>query len=106
MSASKKKGTGYETEVLRAFLAAGFDGERTAPTLPYDVNIHAKATMAGHQVNALLTRPNHGRTLVTIDLPTFLDLLGSRGYGARIECKRYHAFAHHTIYEAKFFRGH
>jgi hypothetical protein len=60
--------------------------------------------MAGRQVDALVTRPDRGQALVTITLPEFLDLLGYRGYGARVECKRYSRFSLHTIFESKFGR--
>ena len=100
----KQKGTGYETEIERAGILAGFTARRVEPGLPWDVELDAKPSMAGHRINALATRPDYGRTLVTITLPDFLDVLGYRGYGARIECKRYRRFALHTIFEGKFSR--
>lgn len=104
-NAPKKKGTGGETELLRRFHDAGFAGRRTSPGLPFDLDI-TPAPNYGHdeQLNALATRPDHGRWLVTITLDDFLRLLGRYGWGARVEVKRYARFAHHAIYEDKFGR--
>jgi hypothetical protein len=103
MNASKKKGTKGETDLLRRFLDAGFIARRTAPTLPYDIDVHAHPSMA-RRVDVLATRPDRGRWLVTITLDEFLDLLRYRGYGARVESKRYRHFSLHTIFERKFGR--
>lgn len=98
----KKKGTSAETELKARFEAAGFvDAARTSPGLPFDVNVPGRLP---RQVGALATRPDRGRWLVTITLDDFLDLLRYRGYGARVESKRYARFALHSIFEKKFGR--
>lgn len=98
----KAKGTGGEREVKRAAEEAGFTVDRMPPSSKYDLRIHAKPSMAGRSVNALATRPDAGRWLVTIPLFEFLDLLGYRGYGAHVEVKRYKRFVHHRIFTEKF----
>lgn len=98
----KQKGTGGERELVMAFSAAGFYPKRTSPGLEYDIDVPSAPHMGGRQVDALATRPDRGRWLVTITLPEFLDLLGYRGYGARVESKRYHRFSLHSLFEGKF----
>ena len=100
----KAKGTGGETELLRLLGIHGL--VRTPASSPVDL------ARPGWDpaIEVLATRPDHGQWLMTIDLPTFLSLLGAldhAGEGApplrlSIEVKRYKKFAHHTLYEGKF----
>jgi len=53
-------------------------------------------------LDVLATRPDGGRSLVVLTLEDLMTLLGPSGRGAHVECKRFHAFAHHTIFEGKF----
>lgn len=98
----KRKGTAFETEIVRAAREHGLRAERTAPTSPYDVVINMDSDGLAEVVNALATRPDRGQTLVTIPLSVFFDLLDVTGVEAHVECKRYARFALHAIYESKF----
>ncbi len=98
----RKKGTGYETEIVREAEGFGLTAERQPSGARYDIGIRGGT---GRTIDGLATRPDHGQSLVTIKLSDFLHLLASHGDGAHIECKRYKSFAHHTIFESKFGKG-
>lgn len=98
----KKKGTAAETELLRLLRDYRLSAMRTSPGMEYD--IHVTSELEDGSVDALATRPDRGQWLVTIPLREFAELLAYRGYGARIEVKRYRRFALHTIFENKFGR--
>ena len=93
----KKKGTAGETELLGHL---GPRYHRTAPTLPYDIR------RAGHApaINSLATRPDRGQWLVTVDLPTFMELVGDERE-VHVEVKRYKRFSIHEIWRKKFGNG-
>ena len=107
---SKAKGTGGETELLRALETYGLDGlRRTSPGQLFDIE------RDGHNpVEALATRPDHGQWLVTVKLDDFAEMYAAldqdsqdewrRWVGLRIEVKRYKRFSLHTIFEGKFGR--
>ena len=56
-------------------------------------------------MEALATRPDRGRWLITIPIEDYLTLLGPSEYGADVEVKRYARFAIHAIYEDTFGRA-
>lgn len=108
---SKAKGTGGETELLRALLGRGVLGvRRTSPGKLWD--LERPAEDANDYINALATRPDRGQWLVTLSLDDFCALVryddtasGERGIplsGLRVEVKRYARFALHRIFESKF----
>lgn len=102
----KKKGTGYETEVVNAALEAGFEAERRPAGHPYDVLIHGDPDGASvwprRVVEGLAMRPDRGGTLVSVRLEDFLFLLAQVGLPAHLECKRFARSAHHSIFAKKF----
>lgn len=103
MTASKQKGTGGETELLRMMETVGFVVRRTTPGERYDLDVTVgRWPIFERAVEVLATRPDHGRWLVTVDLPDFMDMLMHSGLGAHIEVKRYKRFSLHAIYEGKF----
>ena len=101
----KRKGTGYETEVARAFEAAGFEVHRTEPGLNFDIRVLGRGPQRVRSMPMLATRPDRGETLVSLRLPDLLTLLGPAGYGAHVECKRRGgSLWHHSIFAQKFGR--
>src|SRR5512132_1468888 len=95
---AKKKGTGFEREVMEALEGVGFKPYRTSPGSPWDIVVPGQEPF-----EVLATRPDRGEALVTLPLKDFIELLREYNrhgddYGARIECKRFARFAHHTIY--------
>ncbi len=105
MTASKQKGTGGETELLRLFEEAGFTTNRTGAGEVYDLRVIGYLLgQAGTAVEALATRPDRGRWLVTVELPRFIEFLRCSGLSAHVEVKRYKRFSLHGIWESKFGR--
>jgi hypothetical protein len=110
MTASKQKGTGGETELLRKLADYGIEVRRTPASTTYDLDREGK-----FPIEVLATRPDRGRWLLTMDLETFASLLNSHdrealslGYsrdGLHIEVKRYARFVVHSIFEKKFGRS-
>lgn len=98
----KKKGTGFETEMERAFEAAGFEVHKTGEGESFDLRVVGTGPQRVRSLPMLATRPDRGESLVTLRLPDLLTLLGPSGYGAHVECKRYARFALHTIFRKKF----
>lgn len=100
---SKKKGTGGETELLRLFAERGVTLVRTPPGTLWDLEMPGESP-----IQALATRPDRGEWLVTVDLPTFIDMAQALGFvydvGLRVEVKRYARFALHSIWDKKFGR--
>lgn len=100
----RKKGTGFETEVMRQL---GWPGlRRTPPGTNWDIELPGE-----DYFEVLATRPDRGRTLVTLPLTDFavlFDLYNNMVPGAqaglKIECKRYARLQVHTLYESKFSR--
>lgn len=101
---AKQKGTGGETELVgelngrfgpdtfrRSWANAAYDLYRVATEFPHL-----------QPVEALATRPDRGRWLVTVDLHDFMDLIEGHKLPVHIEVKRYARFALHTIFEQKF----
>lgn len=99
----KKKGTGYETEVVSRGKDFGLDIFRTSPGMPYDVEVRGNT---GRIIEALTARADRGRSLVLIPLDDLFHMLAEHGDGAHIECKRYARVSLHTIYERKFDAAH
>ncbi len=99
MSRARAKGTRFETEVVNALRDRGLDAQRMPASSRYDIQVRGNT---GRDTNALVTRPDYGTTLVTISFVDFMHLLSEHGDGARIECKRFKKFAHHSIYADKF----
>lgn len=101
----KKKGTAYETEIARVFDANGFRAERRDQGSRFDVTVFP-SDVPYQVMDVLATRPDRGKTLVSLDLEDFLDLfVGTlNSIELHVECKRYARFAHHAIYESKFGR--
>jgi hypothetical protein len=95
----RKKGTAYETEVVREIEGSGLQATRTPAGSRYDISVKGGT---GRTIDGLATRTDRGQSLVTIRLQDFIHLLTSHGDAAHIECKRYKSFAHHTIFESKF----
>lgn len=105
----KKKGTGGETELKDLLHDARGHASfrvwtRTAPTLPYDLHGTGFPGLTQPPIEALATRPDRGRWLVTIALDDFIDFLHSSDREVHVEVKRYARFALHTIFEKKFGR--
>jgi hypothetical protein len=97
----RQKGTKFETEVCRAF---GYSTlKRTAASTKWDLE-----EVGPSPIEILATRPDRGRTLVSLRLEDFAALydayclLQSARPGLRIECKRYARFEHHRIFTEKF----
>lgn len=101
---SKKKGTAYETELVRFFESNAFKARRLENGSRHDIEVRSRYDEDDRVVEALATRPDRGRTLVAVRLEDFFDLLDAAGWGANVEAKRYAQFAHHTIFEKKFGR--
>ncbi|MEM2973342.1 MAG: hypothetical protein QXS50_04250 [Candidatus Caldarchaeum sp.] len=109
---SKKKGTMGEAEVLKLCYDAGIEVARTAPGTPYD--LESIATPGTEMVDCtpfevLVTRPDRGRWLATLDFNALLSLFRQletvfpgKALPLRIEVKRYHRLAIHNIFETKF----
>jgi hypothetical protein len=110
---SKKKGTGGETELLRLLEIKGM--VRTPPASPWDLERPellpdldwqpADVTIVPDPpLNALATRPDNGKWLVTVDLDTFRELVRRSFWTGpiRVEVKRYARFALHGIWAKKF----
>ena len=99
MSKSRAKGTRLESDIRNAGLDLGLDISREPMGARWDLTVRGST---GRTIEALATRPDFGKTLVSIPLADFLHLLVSHGDSARIECKRYAKFAHHSIYTDTF----
>jgi hypothetical protein len=114
---SKKKGTGGETELLRLLSINGM--VRTPPASPWDLerpgtfddeawadgyDLTDVTIMPDPPLNALATRPDNGKWLVTVDLDTFRELVRRSFWTGpiRVEVKRYARFALHGIWVKKF----
>jgi len=95
----KAKGTGGETELVRALELEGL--VRTPPGTLWDLELPGLTPA----LNVLATRPDRGQWLLTVDLPTFQHLVGEDACGLRIEVKRYKRFSLHSIFESKFGRS-
>ena len=95
----RKKGTGFESFIVKEAEGYGLEATRTSAGARYDVDIRGGT---GRSIEGLATRPDRGQPLVTIRLADFFHLLASHGDGAHIEAKRYKAFRHHAIFESKF----
>ena len=97
----RKKGTGFETDVVNKANAAGLEATRTPAGTVYDIDIKGST---GRTIEALVTRPDRGRPLATIRLEDLFHLLREHGDKAHLECKRYARFSLHSIFEGKFGR--
>jgi len=93
----KAKGTGGETELLRALRDRGITVQRTSAGKTFDLQRLGEAPV----IQALATRPDYGQWLVTMRLDDFALLLPNP-CGLEIEVKRYKRFSHHGIFESKF----
>lgn len=99
----KKKGTGYETELVRFFDGEVFTACRLENGSRHDIKVRSIGVEDDRIVEALATRPDRGHTLVSVRLEDFFDLLEDAGWaGANIEAKRWARFAHHEIFRKKF----
>lgn len=97
MNPPKKKGTGYETELVNAFEAVGYVARRTPAGSRFDIEVLGPRM---DPVNVLATRPDRGRTLISITLDDLFRIIPMNTL--HIEAKRYKRFALHTLYEEKF----
>lgn len=110
MTASKQKGTGGETELMRLVNASGVMELRRMPaSAMYDLGPVNPGETKHRDLPILATRPDRGRWLVTLDLNDFLDLLFNMYHGwyvpnVMVEVKRYKRFSLHSIFEKKFGR--
>jgi hypothetical protein len=95
----KQKGTGGEREVVLELRMRGIDAVREPASAAWDITVRGST---GRTINALATRPDHGRWLVTIPFEDFAHILAEHGDNAHIEVKRYARFALHTIFGKKF----
>lgn len=98
----KKKGTGAETELKSKLNAEGIEVHRTSPGMLYDLERPGDKDV--EPIEALATRPDKGRWLVSVDLDDFMYMVNFLApyIPLHIEVKRYKQFAHHRIYEEKF----
>lgn len=96
MTASKQKGTGGETELLRRMNLR--DMVRTPPATTYDL---ARPGLSP-PVEVLATRPDKGEWLMTLRLEDFLHIFEGDACELRVEVKRYKRFSLHTIFTSKF----
>jgi Holliday junction resolvase len=93
----RKKGTGYETELVNAFEAEGYVARRMEAGHRFDIEVLGPRL---DPINVLATRPDRGRTLVTVSLEDLFRLIPMNSL--HVEAKRYKRFALHTLYEEKF----
>ncbi len=77
MSASKKKGTAGETELLAELLELLPHLRRTPPGSKWDLEHQGDEGAVVFDI--LATRPDRGRWLVTMSLDSFRDLVGDLG---------------------------
>lgn len=106
----RKKGTGGETELIALLDANGLTMRRTPASSPYDLLREG----LGDPLEALATRPDRGRWLVTLRAEDFAQLVVQRDANAlangrparpvHVEVKRYARFSLHSIFEGKFGR--
>lgn len=100
---SKAKGTGGENEAAAELIIIyGRTFARTTAGEAWDLHTTDDVPGAG-VANLLMTRPDYGRWLLT-GPPDDLRRSFLYGTSIRVEVKRYHRFALHTIYEKKFGR--
>lgn len=106
MTASKQKGTGGETELLRFLnLYNGFKLVRNPPSALSDLSQDGDK---GRYLRILATRPDRGRWLVTMDVQDFAEMVAFQSqhssirYMMDVEVKRYKRFSLHSIFEKKF----
>jgi hypothetical protein len=97
VSFSRGKGTRFETKILRRLINAGFKARRMPMGARYDIEVDGYPDL--EPIRALATEPDRGQTLVTVDLNDFLGLLLYSGIAARIECKKWRSFPHHTLWK-------
>ena len=98
----KAKGTGFEREIKNRLEAAGFRVRRTPASARFDLEVEGHPIMEEVEpLHALITRPDHGRALVTVSLEDFMGMLFHSGFYAWLECKRYKKMAHHTLFETE-----
>jgi hypothetical protein len=106
----RKKGTSGETELLRLLDANGLTMRRTPAASTYDLLREGDA--APPPIEALATRPDRGRWLVTLRAEDFAQLVAAVDDDRRasnlpldevhVEVKRFARFSLHTIFEGKF----
>ncbi len=94
----KQKGTAGETEFVRVLQAHGIKADRVKNGQSYDVFAEGKPG----SIQALATRPDRGRWLVSVPADEFCELLRLSGRSSTIEVKRWRKFVHHTIWQGKF----
>lgn len=97
MTASKQKGTGGETELLRLLALPGL--VRTPASSTYDLSRPAVGPWFGPPIQALATRPDRGQWLITLRATDFAELVGETEAPLEIEVKRYRRFSLHSIFE-------
>lgn len=106
MNKPRRKGTAGETEFVNAAFAHGVVFERMPASSTFDLRRVVKHTEAAEliePINALATRPDRGRWLVTMTAEDFWYLLKAfPNRRSRVEVKRFKGFAHHTLFEEKF----
>lgn len=98
---SKKKGTGFETDIVNRGLDYGLDIFRKEAGNRYDIEVRGST---GRTIEALVARADRGKALVTIRLDDFFHILQEHGDNAHIEAKRLARVALHSIFEEKFGR--
>lgn len=107
MTASKQKGTGGETELLRLLATRGIFVVRKPASAPYDLDRPGTEENDDLTVKVLATRPNRGQWLFTVDLHTFAILINALDFAAnvmggvaplQIEVKRWRSFPQHTLW--------
>jgi Holliday junction resolvase len=97
----RKKGTAGETELVRLLDAHGLRVRRTPASSTFDL-IREGALDPYPVVEALATRPDRGRWLVTLRAEEFARLLANSIVEVHVEVKRYKRFSLHSLFERKF----
>ena len=98
----RKKGTGFETERVNAWLADRRVARRMPPGSLYDNHIEPGRPGLDGVVEALTVRADRGEAMTLITHEDFRRLANFAKIEVHEECKRYSRISLTTIYRKKF----